>query len=217
VRHLVWGMLVCLLACSGCATLRGLDDQLRYNDGTYQFGSRLQNYCRAFCVWHLRAAHFRGEPHRHDFAAGFRQGYCDVASGEDGCLPPLAPREYWNCSFENPEGQGRITAWFAGYSHGAAAAEEEAAGVFRPVRVSATIQRRHELDRAPRRGADRERWEAVPPGVAEPDPDLLPESEPAEEPAEPNPDEQSQSPEAEAPSGAAEPVTAFESPAPGLN
>ena len=186
-RYLSQVALACLMLCSGCATFQGLQDQIRYSHGIYDVTTRWQDRYRAFCAWQRHAWAFRGEPYRHDFAAGFREGYCDVANGEDGCPPPLAPREYWNHRYENFVGQQRISAWFAGYAHGVAVAEDEAAGIFRPIRLSAEVQRRLALDRALREaGANRE-LEAVPAGQAEPE--GSPEAEPVEQPPEPSPDE----------------------------
>ena len=188
--YLIRATLLCLAACSGCSMLKGLDDQIRYNDGTYQVTTRLQSCYLAHCAWHQRAARFREVPHPHDLAAGFRQGYCDVANGEEGCPPPLAPRKYWGSRFETPTGQHRIAAWFAGYSYGATAAEEEAAGVFRPVYVSPEIQRQYERQLAKRQDSGGRTREAGSAGVAEPD--LSPKSGPSPESPTPNPDSKPQ-------------------------
>ncbi|MCL4201663.1 MAG: hypothetical protein KJ000_04160 [Pirellulaceae bacterium] len=143
--------------------------------------TRLENCRRAYWSWHRRAAQFRGEPHPRDFAAGFRQGYCDVANGEDGCPPPLPPRVYWASRFENPNGRARIAAWFAGYPCGAQAAEEEAAGIFRPIPASAEIRHHYEMRHAPPQPTAAEFLEAVPARAAEPD------SPPGSEPLLPTP------------------------------
>lgn len=158
-----------VLLVSGCAPLEGLYDQFNYNHEAYQLTSQLRNSHRADEAWERRASQFCGEPHPKDFGDGFRQGYCDVSNGEDGCPPPLPPRVYWADCFASPAGQRRIAAWFAGYTHGVTAAEEDAAGVFRSIYVSAELRRQYELQHAEPAPAVGTPPEIVPLGPAEPD------------------------------------------------
>src|SRR5438034_764095 len=59
-----------------------------------------------------------------DYASGFKDGFADyLFEGGTGAPPPLPPRHYWNEKYRTQEGQQAIEDWFAGYHHGAAAAQ----------------------------------------------------------------------------------------------
>lgn len=175
--------LLLVVLASGCAQVKGLQDQLCYNDGLYQFTTCLHNRARAGQAWKRHAAEFCGEPHLKDFGAGFRQGYVDVANGEDGCPPPLPPRDYWASGCDTVEGQCRTEAWFAGYPCGAEAAEQDAAGIFRPIHASARIRQQYAWQHAEPTLAENAAPEVVPAGPAEP---IAPAS-PGTAPAAPGP------------------------------
>lgn len=146
--------LIGLAATSGCSPIRGVRDQWAYSNGLYQTTSRMRIGWRAHQAWTKYSPQFLDEPCLGDFAAGFKQGYHDVANGEDGCPPPVPPRKYWSARFENPEGQSCIAAWFAGYPHGARAAFQDRAGEFRVIRPSDPLQQRHEWRMAEYYGDD---------------------------------------------------------------
>lgn len=135
-------LLVSLLASAGCAPLRSLHDQVVYHHGINEVLVGSTNWLRAKGAWRSRQSHYSDVPHLHDFADGFQSGYRNVASGDDGCAPPLPPRKYWTSRFEDLEGQERVAAWFAGYPHGARAAVEDGFGAWRSVQVSPTIRQR---------------------------------------------------------------------------
>jgi len=160
--------LVLLALASGCAQVKGLQDQLSYNDGLYQLTTRWRSSARAGCAWKRHAAEFCGQPYLRDFGAGFRQGYVDVANGEDGCPPPLPPRDYWASGCDTGEGQCRSEAWYAGYPCGVQAAEQDAAGVFRPIRPSTQIRQAYVWQHARPAPAGGPALEVVPAGPAEP-------------------------------------------------
>lgn len=76
-----------------------------------------------------------------DFAEGYRQGYEDVAYGvSNGCTPSFPPRDYWGWQYQSAEGQKKVSAWFAGYPHGARAAEEEGVGNWSQIQMSSNLQ-----------------------------------------------------------------------------
>jgi len=97
----------------------------------------------------MRRAQFEGQPYIEHFGAGFRAGYEDVAGGANGCTPALPPRKYWTWKYQTPEGQGKTAAWFAGYPHGAKAAEEDGAGNFSQIQTSAEIKAEYGLGHEP--------------------------------------------------------------------
>lgn len=67
----------------------------------------------------------------------------DVADGGTGCVPTFPPREYWGWKYQSCEGQARVAAWFAGYPHGARAAEEDGIGNYYQIQTSANIQHQY--------------------------------------------------------------------------
>jgi hypothetical protein len=127
----------------GCSALQGVNDYIQYNDACDDFVVGWRNYAWSNKAWHARKAQFACEPQVHDFGEGFRAGYRDVAAGSDGCPPPLPPRNYWSWKYQSPEGQAKIAAWFAGYPHGARAAEEDCAGNWREIPVSHVIEQQY--------------------------------------------------------------------------
>jgi len=140
------GMLsACVLVAvgGGCSALQGVRDYAQYNDVTDDFVVGWRNYAWANKAWHARKGYHACEPQLHDFGEGFRAGYRDVAAGSNGCPPPLPPRQYWSWKYQNPEGQAKTGAWFAGYPHGAKAAEEDGAGNWREIPVSHVIEQQY--------------------------------------------------------------------------
>jgi len=77
-----------------------------------------------------------GVPHSVDYAKGFEDGYYDVASGGEGCPPPLPPKKYWGVSYQSPVGQEHVKAWFQGFRDGAAAAKADGAAAFGTIYIS---------------------------------------------------------------------------------
>lgn len=128
-----------ILSSSGCSALRGVRDYVHYNDMMDDFAVGWRNHVWANQAWNERKHIFVDEPQLFDFGEGFRAGYSAVASGGNGCPPPLPPRKYWNWKYSSPEGQAKTAAWFAGYPYGAAASEEDGAGLWREIQVSESI------------------------------------------------------------------------------
>ncbi len=145
VLRALWMLAVCVLvgAGGGCSTLQGVRDYVQYNDFTDDVVIGWRNYVWANNAWHARKAQYACEAQLRDFGEGFRAGYRDVAAGSNGCPPPLPPRNYWSWKYQSPEGQGKIAAWFAGYPHGAQAAEEDCAGNWRQIPVSHVIEQQY--------------------------------------------------------------------------
>ncbi len=100
----------------------------------------LRNRSFSLKAWHRRKHHFCHERHLADFCAGFRAGYEDVANGGGECTPAFPPQQYWSWQFQSAEGQARTAAWFAGYPHGARAAEEDGVGSWNQIAMSSGMQ-----------------------------------------------------------------------------
>lgn len=123
----------------GCTALSNLQENLSYNDAWSEWVIGQRNAAWSARAWHLRKHHFCNEKYLDDFCSGFRSGYIDVASGSNGCTPAFPPQEYWGWKYQSAEGQGRVAAWFAGYPHGARAAEEDGVGHFSQIQMSSTV------------------------------------------------------------------------------
>jgi len=77
----------------------------------------------AKCAWcRCRGNYVDCQDNLWDFGSGFRYGYADILNGGRGCPPAFAPRSYWGCCYNGPEGKCEIAAWYDGFHHGAAAA-----------------------------------------------------------------------------------------------
>ncbi len=101
----------------------------------------MRNRAWATKAWHKRKNCFCNQRYLDDFAAGFRQGYEDVANGSNGCTHATTPpKSYWNWEYQSAEGQGRTAAWFSGYPHGARAAEEDGVGNYVQMQLSSSVQ-----------------------------------------------------------------------------
>ncbi|MCH7990681.1 MAG: hypothetical protein IID46_16185 [Planctomycetes bacterium] len=127
-------------ATSGCSAFRGVSEYIQYNDDTNDFVTGFQNAIGSHLAWHARAGDFSDMPDLSTFGAGFRAGYRDVASGGNGCPPPVPPRKYWGWKYQTEEGQAKVSAWYAGFPFGAMDAEQKGVGKFRDIQASYLIK-----------------------------------------------------------------------------
>lgn len=141
IRLAAYGLLILAASTSpGCISADAFKAYIAYNDSTNDFVMGWRNTVWARQAWNSRKDQFIGEPQFHAFGEGFRDGYVAVASGGNGCPPPLPPRKFWNWRYQTGEGQAQVAAWFAGYPHGARAADEEGAGLYQQIQVSHPIE-----------------------------------------------------------------------------
>jgi hypothetical protein len=126
------------LTCSGCTLFRSVNDYIQYNDGCDEFVLAWRNDVWSSQAWRARQHMFADRDQFYAFGEGFRDGYKDVASGSDGCPPAIPPRRYWSYSFQTPEGQAKVAAWFAGYPYGVQAAREDGAAGYRDIQIAGT-------------------------------------------------------------------------------
>lgn len=128
------------LVCSGCSLTQGVTNYLAYNDNCNDFVMGWRNSVWATQAWSEQKQYVAHHPELRAYGDGFRDGYEAVASGGNGCPPPLPPRKYWTWKYQTPEGQCKVAAWFEGYTHGAVSAEEDGAGNFQDIQVSNSIE-----------------------------------------------------------------------------
>ncbi len=119
---------------SGCNMVSGLQRELHKAQFLDDFMIAHRNKVMAAKAWFREEACHSNEAHLDEFKAGFLQGYADVANGASGCLPAVAPSQYWGWRYQSPDGQAAINAWFAGYPLGAKAAEQDGVGNWGNVR-----------------------------------------------------------------------------------
>lgn len=129
-----------VVSTGGCTAFAGLSNSLDYNECCDDFVLGYRNSAWSARAWHERKDCFQKEAYLYHFRDGFRQGYEDVASGGNGCTPAFPPRSYWSWKFQSPEGQLRVSAWFAGYPHGARAAEEDGLGNYGQIQMSCQME-----------------------------------------------------------------------------
>lgn len=142
-------LLLLLPGLSGCAIYQGVSNHIAYSDTCDDFVLSWRNSAWASQAWHVHKNQFVGQHYLRAFGDGYRAGYIDVASGSGGCTPALPPRKYWSWKYQTPEGQAKVAAWFAGYPHGAKAAEEAMAGHFSQIQTSETIKAEYRLGHVP--------------------------------------------------------------------
>ena len=117
-----------LAGASGCSLVTNAYRQVRKAEYLDEFMLAHRNKVFATKAW-LREKHcHKNRPHLNEFKAGFLEGYADVANGSDGCIPCVAPSQYWGWKYQSPGGQAAIDAWFAGYPLGVKAAEQDGVG-----------------------------------------------------------------------------------------
>jgi hypothetical protein len=111
-RVVALGLIVSIGLCasSGCVAIEAIKDYCRYNDNSNDFVMGWRNSVWARQAWHAQKGQFVGHPQFHAFGEGFRDGYISVASGGNGCPPPVPPRKYWNWRYQSPEGQAQVAA-----------------------------------------------------------------------------------------------------------
>ena len=93
-----------------------------------------RNSVLAAKAWHNEKHCHKKHCHLSDLKNGFMQGYSDVATGSDGCVPAVAPRSYMGWKYQTPDGQARVNAWFEGYPLGVRAAERDGVGNWGQIR-----------------------------------------------------------------------------------
>jgi hypothetical protein len=134
------GLAISLACLAGCNAMHGAKDHWSYSGGWNEMMMGYRNEAWANKSWHARKHQFCSERHLHEFCEGFRAGYAAVADGSDGCTPAFAPRQYWGWKYQSAEGQEKVASWYAGYPHGARAAEEDGIGNWTQIQTSMNVQ-----------------------------------------------------------------------------
>lgn len=139
-RLLVLALAAAACTTVGCTAFNNIGQSFRYDDTWNNMVSGYRNRSFSAKSWHRHKHLYCNEPCINDFCAGYRQGYEETAAGGNGCTPSFPPREYWGWQYQSAYGQKRVAAWFAGYPHGAKAAEEEGMGSWSQIQMSSGLQ-----------------------------------------------------------------------------
>ena len=145
-RRALAGMLLAFIgvgSMTGCNACTGAKNSWAYSGGWNSMMMGYRNEAWASKAWHSRKLQFCNEKHNHEFCEGFRAGYAEVADGGTGCNPAFPPRQYWSWKYQSSEGQAKVSSWYAGYPHGARAAEEDGIGNWTQIQTSTSIQNQY--------------------------------------------------------------------------
>ena len=128
------------VSTAGCSVVHNGYTAMSRNSSWNDTVVVLRNRSNSAKSWHRRKQNFCNEKHSQDFCNGYRAGYEAMCSGSDGCTPAFPPSNYWSWEYQSGEGQGRTSAWFAGYPQGVRAAEEEGSANWHQLQMSAGMQ-----------------------------------------------------------------------------
>ena len=136
---LMFFVVVCSALNGGCQLKRAIDDHIAYCEPIDDACANTHARIAAHHVWWQKRHELclPDDPHRHHFKSGFIDGFFNVATGGNGCVPAVPPRRYWKSCYETPEGHCKINAYFQGYPIGAQVAFQ--LGYFRSQRVPTSI------------------------------------------------------------------------------
>lgn len=139
-RGLVAGCLALVISgASGCTITSNAYKQLHQHEALGDFMISHRNRVMAARAWYRQKHCFGGHHHMDELKAGFIEGYIAVAEGGNGCVPAIAPREYWGWRYQSANGQRAVNAWFAGYPLGAKAAEQAGIGHWSQIRPAGMV------------------------------------------------------------------------------
>lgn len=141
-RWVLWAAVISSVgSLAGCSAVTGAKDGWKYNGMWNEMIMGYRTEAWANKSWHSRKHQFCREKHLHEFCEGFRAGYALVSEGGEGCNPAFPPRQYWGWKYQSSEGQAKVAAWYAGYPHGARAAEEDGIGNWTQIQTSTNVQK----------------------------------------------------------------------------
>ena len=119
------GVMGMAVVSTGCSMTSGICRSIGNNHCIDDFMIGHRNKTLAQKAWICNKDHFCNKKYASEFKDGFMQGYSDVASGGNGCIPAVAPSQYWGWRYQSAQGQQAINAYFEGYPLGVQAAEED--------------------------------------------------------------------------------------------
>lgn len=125
-----------LAGSSGCTTTSGAMSAIGDGHCIDEFMIGYRNRAMAEKAWHCQKELFGHCKHPKEFKDGFNAGFMEVAGGGNGCVPSVAPKQYWGWRYQSAQGQGAVNSWFEGYPMGVRAAEQAGVGHWSEVRTA---------------------------------------------------------------------------------
>ncbi len=104
-----------------------------------EFMISYRNRALAEKAWIRNKHRYCNRSYMKEFKDGFIQGYMEVASGGNGCIPAVAPSEYWGWKYQSTHGHSAVNAWFEGFPMGVQAAEQDGVGHWGQIRTSGVV------------------------------------------------------------------------------
>ncbi len=122
-----------VVSSTGCTMTSGVCSSFNESECIDDFMIGYRNRAMAEKAWHCNKHKFCIAGHPREFKDGFIEGYMEVASGGNGCIPAVAPSQYWGWRYQSSHGQGAVNAWFEAYPLGVQAAEQDGVGHWQAV------------------------------------------------------------------------------------
>ena len=124
------GWALCLMglcaATGGCQLAKNAVENLANETklATADVHERCRYQKSAEAHWNAVQKSSTGKQFSKDYARGFTDGFIDLVQfGGTGQAPDLPPKHYWGSHYRTPEGYRAVEDWYAGFRHGAAAAQ----------------------------------------------------------------------------------------------
>jgi hypothetical protein len=130
---------IAVVGSTGCTMTSGVCQAFQTSECLDDFMLGYRNRTLAEKAWHRHKKRFCDERFMREFKDGFISGYVDVASGGNGCIPAVAPRQYWGWRYQSGNGQQAINAWFKGYPLGVQAAEQDGVGHWQQIQTMGVV------------------------------------------------------------------------------
>lgn len=117
-----------VVSSTGCSMISGVGSSFNESECIDDFMIGYRNRAMAEKAWHCNKHKFCIAGYPREFKDGFIEGYMEVASGGNGCIPAVAPTQYWGWRYQSSHGQSAVNAWFEAYPRGVQAAEQDGVG-----------------------------------------------------------------------------------------
>lgn len=122
-----------VVSSTGCTISSGVCRAFNQSECIDEFMIGYRNKVMAEKAWHCNKHRFCDHRYANEFKDGFIQGYIDIASGGNGCVPAVAPKDYWGWRYQSSQGQAAVNAWFEGFPQGVQVAEQDGVGHWQSV------------------------------------------------------------------------------------
>lgn len=125
-----------LTVSSGCSIFGNATKALQRHDCIDDFMVGHRQKVLAARAWHRQKACMKNHCHLDEVKRGFMDAYMEVADGGNGCVPAVAPRDYWGWRYQSTDGSAAVNSWFEGYPLGVKAAEQDGVGHHNHIQTS---------------------------------------------------------------------------------